>query len=157
MSKKNIEAIYPLSSTQQGMLFETVLDPCSGVHIEQLTCALRGELNISAFEEAWKRAIARHSTLRCGFVWKEQPEPLMVVLRQVEIPLERQDWRNFSEAEQQEKLPAFLETERQRGFDVARAPLMRAIWPTVAPTGPLAAATTTVSPGFGWPMVSRPA
>ena len=125
MSKKNIEAIYPLSSTQQGMLFETVLDSCSGVHIEQLTCALRGELNISAFEEAWKRAIARHSTLRCGFVWKEQPEPLMVVLRQVEIPLERQDWRNFSEAEQQEKLPAFLESERQRGFDVARAPLMR--------------------------------
>ena len=29
--------------------------------------------------------------------------------------------------------------------------------PTVAPTGPLAAATTTVSPGLGWPIWVSPA
>ncbi|KAG1241969.1 hypothetical protein G6F65_023248 [Rhizopus arrhizus] len=33
---------------------------------------------------------------------------------------------------------------------------MRAIWPTTEPTAPLAAATTPVSPGLGWPMVRRP-
>ena len=38
----------------------------------------------------------------------------------------------------------------------ARAPRIRAIWPTSEPTGPLAAATTTVSFGCGRPMVSRP-
>ena len=38
----------------------------------------------------------------------------------------------------------------------ARQPLSFAIWPTSEPTGPVAAATTTVSPGFGWPMLRRP-
>jgi NADPH-dependent curcumin reductase CurA len=31
-----------------------------------------------------------------------------------------------------------------------------AIWPTSEPTGPVAAATTTVSPAFGAPMVRSP-
>ena len=39
----------------------------------------------------------------------------------------------------------------------ARAPRIFASCPTVAPTGPLAAATTTVSPGLGWPICVRPA
>ena len=37
-----------------------------------------------------------------------------------------------------------------------RQPFSFAIWPTTAPTAPLAAATTRVSPGLGWPMLSRP-
>ena len=39
----------------------------------------------------------------------------------------------------------------------ARAPKIFASCPTVAPTGPLAAATTTVSPAFGRPIWVRPA
>src|SRR5713101_3527455 len=38
----------------------------------------------------------------------------------------------------------------------ARHPLILASWPTIDPTAPDAAETTTVSPGFGWPMSSRP-
>jgi hypothetical protein len=38
----------------------------------------------------------------------------------------------------------------------ALAPPIFASWPTSEPTGPLAAATTTVSPGFGLPISRRP-
>ena len=38
-----------------------------------------------------------------------------------------------------------------------RAPLIWAICPTAEPTGPVAAATTTVSPAFGFPISRRPA
>jgi len=38
----------------------------------------------------------------------------------------------------------------------ARAPLILATWPTAEPTGPVAAATTTVSPGFGRSISRRP-
>src|SRR5687767_1151133 len=38
----------------------------------------------------------------------------------------------------------------------ARSPLIFAIWPTTEPTAPVAAATTSVSPVFGWPMSSVP-
>ena len=39
----------------------------------------------------------------------------------------------------------------------ARAPRALAIWPTAEPTGPVAAATTTVSPACGRPISSSPA
>ncbi|MFB2923834.1 condensation domain-containing protein [Aerosakkonema funiforme] len=125
MSKKNIEAIYPLSAPQQGMLFETLIAPESGMHIEQLSCALRGSLDAIAFEKAWQRAIDRHSILRTCFAWKEQDRPLQIVIQQVPVPFERLDWRSLSLSEQQVQLEAFLEADRQSGFQLSKPPLMR--------------------------------
>jgi non-ribosomal peptide synthetase component F len=125
MNQKNIEAIYPLSSTQQGMLFETLFAPNSGIHLEQSICTLQGNVNVSACEQAWQRIIARHSVLRTGFVWKDQEQPLQVVLRQVAVPLEQQDWREYSLLEQQAQLQAYLQSDRDRGFNLSQPPLMR--------------------------------
>ncbi|MFQ4145496.1 condensation domain-containing protein [Chlorogloeopsis sp. ULAP02] len=125
MNKKNIAAIYPLSPTQQGMLFETLFTPNSGIHLEQFTCTLEGNVNVSACEQAWQRIIARHSVLRTGFVWKEQEQPLQVVLQQVAINIEQQDWREYSLPEQQAQLQAYLQSDRDRGFNLSQPPLMR--------------------------------
>ncbi|MEA5621861.1 condensation domain-containing protein [Nostoc sp. UHCC 0251] len=125
MNKKNIEAIYPLSPTQQGMLFETLFAPNSGIHLEQSICTLQGNVSVSACEQAWQRIIGRHSVLRTGFVWKDQEQPLQVVLRQVAVPLEQQDWREYSLPEQQAQLQAYLQSDRDRGFNLSQPPLMR--------------------------------
>jgi hypothetical protein len=54
-------------------------------------------------------------------------------------------------------LAAAARTERIRlAMPIALAPASFASWPTSEPTGPLAAATTTVSPGFGLPIDRRP-
>ena len=127
MSKKSYEAIYPLSPPQQGMLFGTLVAPGSGIHIEQITCELRGTLDSSAFERAWQRVVERHAVLRTVFVWKNQEDPLQVVLDQVEVPFERQDWRQLSEAERQTKLDAYRKAARLRGFEVSKPPLMRLV------------------------------
>jgi hypothetical protein len=84
MAGKSYEAIYPLSPPQQGMLFECLLAPASGIHIEQTSCALHGRLDVDAFKAAWARMIERHAILRTAFVWKSVNEPLQVVLQQVE-------------------------------------------------------------------------
>lgn len=125
MNKKNVEAIYPLSLQQQGMLFETLCAPESGIHFEQSTWIMHGNLNISAFEQAWQRVVNRHSILRTGFVWKDQDDPLQVVLQQVEISLEYQDWRGVTSSEQQEQLQAYINTARRRSFELSKPPLMR--------------------------------
>ncbi|MBD2448898.1 condensation protein [Nostoc sp. FACHB-152] len=125
MNKKNIDAIYPLSPTQQGMLFETLFTPHSGIHLEQSIFTLQGDVNVLACEQAWQKIIARHSVLRTGFVWKEQEQPLQVVLRQVAVPLAQQDWREYSLLEQQAKLQAYLESDRDRSFNLSQPPLMR--------------------------------
>jgi amino acid adenylation domain-containing protein len=124
VSRKNVEAIYPLSASQQGMLFEALCAPESGIHFEQLTFILHGNINISTFKQAWQAVVNRHSPLRTGFVWKDQDEPLQVVLRQVEVSLEYHDWRGISSDEQQKELKAYINAARRRGFELSKPPLM---------------------------------
>src|SRR5947208_16751164 len=85
--KKSVEAIYPLSPQQQGMLFETLAAPQSGVHVEQLTCHLEGELDRHAFARAWRALLDRHAILRTAFAWQDQAQPLQIVGRGVDMPL----------------------------------------------------------------------
>jgi thioesterase domain-containing protein/acyl carrier protein len=125
MAEQNIEAIYPLSPSQQGMLFETLATAEAGIHIEQLISHWQGDIDLAAIEEAWQRVVQRHAILRTTFIWQNQDEPLQVVLRRVKVPLEWQDWRGFSSPQQQERLATYLRQDRQRGFKVTRAPLLR--------------------------------
>jgi amino acid adenylation domain-containing protein len=125
MSKRTIEAVYPLSPMQQGMLFHSLLAPQSGVYVEQLGCTFRGRLNVQAFSQAWQHVVNRHSILRTCFAWKSLEKPMQVVQREISIDLETQDWRNLNVATQQEEWNHFLKADRLRGFDLAKAPLMR--------------------------------
>jgi thioesterase domain-containing protein/acyl carrier protein len=125
MSKKDVEAIYPLSPSQQGMLFETLSSPGSGIHVEQLIVTLHGDLNVRGFEQAWQRVVERHSLLRTGFIWKNQEQPLQFVLQRVEVTFEKQDWRGLSSSQQQEQLEAVLSADRSQGFNLTKPPLMR--------------------------------
>ncbi|HEX6292636.1 MAG TPA: amino acid adenylation domain-containing protein, partial [Herpetosiphonaceae bacterium] len=125
MQVRNVEDFYPLSPLQQGMLFHSLYAPESGEYFEQLTCTLRGSLNIAEFERAWQQVVDRHPSLRAAFVWEGPKEPVQVVQRQVRLPLSYEDWRGLPAAEQRSRLAAFLDADRRRGFDLARAPLMR--------------------------------
>ncbi|MBW4490244.1 MAG: amino acid adenylation domain-containing protein [Trichocoleus desertorum ATA4-8-CV12] len=125
MQMENIEDIYELSPTQQGLLFHTLHAPESGVYFEQFCWQLNGPLHQSAFQQAWQRLCDRHSILRTAFCWEALEQPYQVVYRQVELPWEEQDWRQVSAADQEEKLRAFLKEDRDRGFVLPQAPLMR--------------------------------
>jgi amino acid adenylation domain-containing protein/non-ribosomal peptide synthase protein (TIGR01720 family) len=122
---KNIEAIYPLSPMQQGMLFHSLYAPQSGVYFVQLSCTIRGDFDTLAFERAWSRVIERHPALRTLFVWERQDKPLQVVRQQVKTPWTQHDWRALTDEEQQLQLATFLEADRARNFDLGKAPLLR--------------------------------
>jgi amino acid adenylation domain-containing protein len=124
---ENIADIYELSPMQQGLLFHTLFAPDSGVYFNQLGCTVRGNLNVAAFQKAWQQVVERHPILRTGFYWEELDKPLQVVHRQVEIPWQQHDWRSLSASEQQEQLAAFLQADREQGFELNQAPLMRCI------------------------------
>jgi amino acid adenylation domain-containing protein len=125
MNSKNIEAAYPLSPMQQGMLFHTIYALESGMYFVQLSCTIDGNLNALAFQRAWQRLVERHPVLRTAFVWDKIEKPLQVVGRRVSLLWEQLDWRGLSPVEQQEQLEAFLQADRKRGFQLSKAPLMR--------------------------------
>ncbi|MDP4190694.1 MAG: amino acid adenylation domain-containing protein [Bacteroidota bacterium] len=123
--KENIEAIYPLSPLQQGILYHSVLSLESAVYFEQLSCRIKGELNINAFFAAWNAAVKRHSILRTAFVWKKVEQMLQVVYRMVTIPFEVLNWSDLSKEEQDSRIDEFLKEDRRKGFQLNKAPLLR--------------------------------
>ena len=122
---ENIEDIYELSHMQQGMLFHTLYAPESGIYFEQMSCTLRGSLNVKAFKSAWQQVAERHPVFRTSFLWEDLEKPLQVVHRQVEVPWIQQDWRGLAPDKRQQKLENFLLEDRKQGFELDQAPLMR--------------------------------
>lgn len=125
MNLVKIQESYPLSSMQQGMLFNSLVAQNSGVDIEQLICLVHEKIDILAFQKAWYQVIERHAILRTSFDWENGREPVQCVHQSVAIPLEQQDWCDLSAHEQSTKLQAYLKSDRQRGFELNIAPLMR--------------------------------
>ncbi|MGG0815881.1 non-ribosomal peptide synthase/polyketide synthase [Paenibacillus alvei] len=120
-----IEDIYPLSPTQQGMLFHTLLSPGSGMYFENMNAVLDGSLDTQALHKAWQTLVNRHSILRTGFLWKDMNHPHQVVYQQATMPYVQDDWRQLSQAEQEQRLQQYLADEKQQGFQLDQAPLMR--------------------------------
>jgi amino acid adenylation domain-containing protein len=125
MKAENIQDIYELSPTQQGILFHSLYSPESGVYFVQLCFTLRGSLNVEWFQRAWQQVVARHTVLHTSFYWENLDKPLQVVHQQVNLPFVQYDWRGMAAGEQQKRLEAFLESDRKQGFDLSQAPLMR--------------------------------
>ncbi len=132
---KNIEDSYPLSPMQQGMLFHSLHAPQSGVDIEQITCAMHEDLNVSAFKRSWQRLVERHPVLRTSFCWEGVNEPIQEVHKQITLPWVEQDWRGVSARQQEKRLEVYLQTDRRRGFELTDAPLMRLALFRVAEAG----------------------
>jgi len=124
VSKKNIEDAYRLSPAQEGMLFHSLLAPESGVYVTQL--ALRIEyVDLPVFERCWQELVDIHPILRTAFVWRKTKEPVQVVGRRVVLPVETQDWRAVAPEARAGRLQDFMAADQDRGFQPAKAPLMR--------------------------------
>ena len=110
---------HPLSSLQQGMLFQTLSVPGGGVDILQVTIDYREPLRLDILQRAWQLEADRHPVLRSSFHWVDVSEPVQRVHADVALRIERRpavDAASFA---------AFLAADRLRGFDLNTAPLTR--------------------------------
>jgi amino acid adenylation domain-containing protein len=127
MVDRNIQAIYPLTPMQEGILFHTLESPAAGTYFNHFTCRLDGSFDIERFERAWQAAFARHAALRTLFTWEKRDRPLQIVRQRVELPFSILDWRKKDRATAEADLEAFLESDRNRGFELDAAPLSRIV------------------------------
>ena len=131
-ARKNVENIYPLSPTQQGMLFHALESPDSGVYVEQITAHLDGNLDVHKFRDSWTRLIVRHGALRTLFVADKARQPLQVVRREVEAPWSVEDWSTMESTAAEARFAQRLDADRKEGFTLDQAPLSRfllVVWP----------------------------
>ena len=126
--ERNIESMYPLSPMQEGMLFHSLFDNDHGVYFEQLSVEVLGSADRELLKKAWVRVVNRHPALRSSFVWQEIDRPLQIVYNQVEMEISEVDWRHIDTSLESTRLDAWLEKDRQRGFDFEKPGLMRLAW-----------------------------
>jgi amino acid adenylation domain-containing protein len=122
---KNIEAIYPLTPTQEGMLFHAVESPGSGVYVHQTVMRLRGSFDLERFKQAWELIIARHDGLRTLFTWEKRDQPLQLLRQRVTADWRSEDWRGRDTAQVDAALEEFLRSDLHAPFDLSKAPLYR--------------------------------
>ena len=122
--KARIEAVYPLSAMQQGMVFHSLREPESGLYFNSSAYRFESRVDEESFKRAWQRVVERHAILRTAFALKHEA-PLQVVFSRVGVTVECHDWSSATSNEQQVQLSKFMETHRRCGFDFSRAPLMK--------------------------------
>jgi amino acid adenylation domain-containing protein/non-ribosomal peptide synthase protein (TIGR01720 family) len=116
--------LYPVAPMQESMLLHTLAFPASEVGFDRTVLRLRGPVDAAVLRRAWQRLAERHAVLRTCFAWRGTEAALQVVLRAVEPPWTEVD---LSALPLDEPLAAYREllAADRRGFDLARAPLLR--------------------------------
>lgn len=120
-----VEDFYPLTHTQQGILFHAHFAPNSGAYCQQFEYRINGSLNVTAFKRAWQAVIERHPTLRTGFLWDGLAEPVQVVFHRADLPIKEYDLKRLEPAAQHEELNRLLSEDRDAGWALSRPPLIR--------------------------------
>ena len=120
-----LEALYPLSPTQEGMLFHALSDSSADVYFEQFSYDFKGRMNPELFQQAWKALLHRHSVLRTAVIWKGLQRPLQAVVKQVDWQWQNLDWHELIELEAEQSWQRHLSADRKQLFELDKAPLMR--------------------------------
>lgn len=127
MSMRNEDRvnIYPATSLQQGMIYNSLANPNSGIEIEQIIFTLNDKLNIDTFNNAWKAVIGRHDILRTSFQWVNTDKILQVVKSEVFLQHEYFDWNGIHDNKKENDFKEYINKDGLNDFDLNEAPLMR--------------------------------
>jgi non-ribosomal peptide synthetase component F len=112
----DIEDVYPLGPYQEYLLHRTLTEPEGGRFVFQRVSFTPVSLDGSVLERALQHVVERYPSLRTSFIWEGLDEPLQIVHKHGKASLVQQDWRGLSPAEQTQRLEAYAEAERARGF-----------------------------------------
>ncbi|WP_350306988.1 amino acid adenylation domain-containing protein [Photorhabdus viridis] len=117
------EGKLPLSFAQQRLWFLTQFDGVSETYHIPMALRLRGQLNMSAWQQALDALFARHEALRSVFVAVDGQPQVELLPAEWGLPMKKYDLRDAPDVDVQ---LAFLSAQEvEAPFDLARGPLIR--------------------------------
>ena len=119
---KNVQEIYPLSPSQEGMLFHHLLNEQSDTYVLSTLFEFESRAQVGALIDGLQTVINRHDVLRTAIIWEQLPQPVQVVYRQAALPIE--ELVLDLDRDPIEQLEEIMRSGCQ-GLNLQRAPLMR--------------------------------
>jgi amino acid adenylation domain-containing protein/non-ribosomal peptide synthase protein (TIGR01720 family) len=122
---RSIEDVYPLTPMQAGMVFHALAQGDQAVYLEQFTLVLDGVPDPWVLGAAWQHVVDRTPVLRSSVVWDGVEEPVQRVHHRVDVPVDYHNWQELPTAHRERETQRLLTRDREEGFDLAVAPLLR--------------------------------
>ncbi|MEM0931064.1 MAG: condensation domain-containing protein [Bacteroidota bacterium] len=119
-----IEAIYPLSSLQQGILLHH-LSSEKDQGLLYVQCGILGEVNLQILKQSWAHIVKRHDTLRTSVHWKKMEQPVKIVRPDVEMDWSVLDWTSIDKTRLPLKLKDLKDEDEITGIDFEKRPLSK--------------------------------
>ena len=122
----NIQAIYPLSPLQEGILFHHLIAQQDDPYLLRSMFKLDHQAALDSFVLALEKIVERHDALRTGIHWRNLEQPLQVVQRAVNLKphyLDTSTGNRRTEAEAQQQIQGFFNKAIEQ-FDIAKPPLI---------------------------------
>ncbi|KVD72972.1 hypothetical protein WS62_09295 [Burkholderia sp. ABCPW 14] len=116
---------YPLARLQEGLLFHSQFGDDIAMYCDIFEFRLRARYDLHAFEQAVAALIERHPIFRTSFHLGEFERPLQIVHAHAASVVDVFDYRDIDDARKKPRYEAWLDGEKRRPYDVARAPLLR--------------------------------
>ncbi|NSL86076.1 amino acid adenylation domain-containing protein [Chitinophaga sp. Mgbs1] len=122
----NVEAIYPMSDIEHGMVYLSQLRPEEALYHDQILVRLPLAFSAALVEQAMQLIVRKHGTLRTAFALDVDGHNLHIVYKSVPVAVA---FKNISHADEKAAkvlVEDYLRDERTRPFDITKAPLWRA-------------------------------
>ena len=103
----------------------SLLEPRTGLYVQQLVCTLHEAFDGAHFRAAWECIVERHPALRTIFHFESGGEPDQEVVPKVQCRIEERNWADASPTESERRLDAYLREDRRWAFALDVAPLWR--------------------------------
>ncbi len=124
--KKNVENILSLSNMQQGILFAYLNNQGSEEYFVQLSLTMKGCIDSLLFKKAWEFVIGNNEMLRTIFAWEKLNRPVQIVLKEIDIMIERIDLSGLADLSQKKiQLAKTKKRDRVHKYDLQIGPLFR--------------------------------
>ncbi|MFI8566225.1 amino acid adenylation domain-containing protein [Rhodococcus sp. NPDC078407] len=120
-----LQAIYPTTSLQDGLLFHQQLGGQSeSVYVSQTVMRLSGSLDTDLLRDAADAVLAAHPQVGAGYVQLGE-RTVAAVPRTVRMPWTTEDLRHLDVDSARAEMARFEQREAAAGFDPLRPPLVR--------------------------------
>lgn len=123
----SVKYIYPLTFTQERMLFYSLFHPKQGTFVQQYIFYLEGMFHLEIFKKAVNKIVERYDVLRTLFLFKGVKNPLQVVLKERDVDVSYIDLTDKEPLEYEQLCKKIILNDKEKAFNLLKDLLMRFI------------------------------